>query len=595
MINAKPTWNDDILPFFTAPFWLPESHREAIAEHWQGCMVNYGVDLQHYNDVKQQSVTIYNHLASKSMPLTSDERQFWPIDALETFRHWVNQGWRLDQSTAFDHSDRIATPSGYQPHLLVRKDIRSLSDIELNRYRAALDDIMQVSNADASSPWQRFGYLHTNWCLHYQEAFAFWHRGYLMQLEQQIGMAIPYWDWMAIDASVDGSDQAGLPAAFLAETYQHPDSGEIRPNPLRYAAAKDGCSKACRGTDTSNIDCATVQRNPLFYTSGAKQQQQRQALYSMTAIFQQQVVDALKFEQFSQPQGAGHPWANIPNFEPPQPDAPYIYRDINFDGLYEQPHDNYHGWIGGDMADNAYTAFDPIFYSFHANIDRMLEVWLRNHPQAQFSAAVALRPFSGSRSETLEFSTPDLWRYTSIGQLAQDSRRIGYDFGPPVAEQFGGVLLPQQGIVKQRSREQANETGNTAWIVFDHVRCTQDSYTIDVFINQPITDDEDCHQHNPHYVGRFSRIGMGMVDQNNRCIRHGVCRYLNADHAINQLGLAPDSQVTISTRVKHLDSGLVLSQQEQQQLPGFTPLLVWGDPQATTVSSAPAPACCTNA
>jgi hypothetical protein len=42
----------------------------------------------------------------------------------------------------------------------------------------------------------------------------------------------------------------------------------------------------------------------------------------------------------------------------------------NFDGLYEQPHDNFHGWVGPDMADNAYTAFDPIFWSYHSNIDR---------------------------------------------------------------------------------------------------------------------------------------------------------------------------------------------------------------------------------
>ena len=60
----------------------------------------------------------------------------------------------------------------------------------------------------------------------------------------------------------------------------------------------------------------------------------------MVRIFQNQVVRALNWNVFSQPQGSpGYPWANILVFNPPQPDSLYPNRE-DFDGLYEQPHFN---------------------------------------------------------------------------------------------------------------------------------------------------------------------------------------------------------------------------------------------------------------
>ena len=51
-----------------------------------------------------------------------------------------------------------------------------------------------------------------------------------------------------------------------------------------------------------------------------------------------------------------------------------LYR-TTFDGPFEQAHDNYHGWVGrfpGDIANNTYTAFDPISYFYHAKIEIMV-------------------------------------------------------------------------------------------------------------------------------------------------------------------------------------------------------------------------------
>ena len=615
MIVAKPTWNSDVKNLFVAPYWIAPNERDAVARGWIGCMRGYFIDLDQVDSVKEWSVTIYNHLASRSMPLTTDQTQFWPIDALETFRLWANQGWRVDQTSPFDPADRIPPPDLPQKVKRIRADIRSLSQDELDAYRAKLDDIMQIGNPDRGAPWQIFAYIHTNWCLHYQEAFALWHRAYLLYLEELIDFAIPYWDWMAQDASVDGSPEAGLPQAFLDEAYIHPGTGKKRPNPLRYAAAKDGNSKLCAIGKMSGPDCKYVQRNPLFYTSGDTDRAERTKFYAMARIFQQQVVDALEFETFSTPQGVpGYPWANIPAFHPPQPDNLYPYRDVNFDGLYEQPHDNYHGWLGPDMGDNAYTAFDPLFLSYHANIDRMLEVWIRNHPGAQFTTQTPLQPFLGAGATDVSYSSADHWRYTSIGEMAQDSRRIGYDYGEPLAKQFTGDAARKKSPTAVKAKpskpgKMAKEAGVSAdpfvatraeakimddgpWVVFDDVRCTHDSYLIDVFINQADATPNDATSCNMHYVGRFSRIGMGLVDDKGRCVTQGVSRVLNAGPTIYSLDLRPEDKPQISLVVTHLDTGRVVTADEYKALPGFIPQLVWGDPRQPIIGQMAPRGCC---
>lgn len=605
MIVSQPVWDEDIQTLFAAPYWLPPSERGKIAGQWRGCMRGYEISLDDFASVQTWSETIYNHLVSRSMPLTDDHRQFWPFDALETFRLWVNQGWRRTASDPFNKADRIPKPAIPPSSPYLRRDIASMRPSEIDDFRARLDDIMQIGDPSAASPWQRWAYVHTNWCLHYQEAFAFWHRGYLMYLEELLGCPIPYWDWMAEDASKEGSPQAGLPQCFLDETYVHPGTGEMRRNPLRYAAAKDGCSKLCLRGTPDGVDCAFVQRNPLFYTTGDDHRAERAALFAMAEIFQQQVVDALRFDSFSVPQGSpGFPWANIPAFTPPQPDDLYPYRDKNFDGAYEQPHDNYHGWIGPDMADNAYTAFDPIFICYHANIDRMLEEWIRAHPTAQYTSGVALRPFVGPKACAIDEATPDVWRYTTLGDLAQDSRHLGYDYGRPEAAQFKGrapVARGAEGAPGTGSAAQpatrggdnvvdlARHTAPEAWVIFDGVRCTHDSYVIDAFLGGQAG---EASPRNPAYVGRFSRIGMGIEDDKGRCIRHGVSRALDATRAAQALGLTRGADPGLALRVTHLGTGEELSADAYHALPGFAPTFHWGDLRFAPIDRATPEPCC---
>ena len=415
-----------------------------------------------------------------------------------------------------------------------------------------------------------------------------WHRAALLHLERQMGIPIPYWNVMAEDAHRDGSPSAGLPGPFRDDTYVHPGTGQTRPNPLRYAAPKDGCSKACAMSPAPDREpeeiCRWVQRDPVFYTEGDHRRYDRERKFRMVRIFQQQVVDALKWPTFSQPQGhPGYPWANITVFNPPQPDALYPNR-TDFDGLLEQPHDNWHGWIGYDMADNAYTAFDPLFWSYHACIDRIFELWLRAHPAAMFTSGFPIQPFAGPEANRILLSDPHRYLYTRIGDMARDSRAIGYDYGEPVEPDFTGEpprtsMQPLPGAGSQRGSSGSvppAATSANAYVVFDGISCQHDSYTIDVFLDQHDPGETDADPQNPHYVGRLTRIGMGVADDKGRCIRHGVTRVLNATAAASRLGLRP-GQGSISQVVTDITRQAVVPREAYLGKKGFEGSLVWGE------------------
>ena len=212
---AVTTWEDTIRVYFTDPTWLPESERASIAAGWNAQMTKlFQLELTDYDIVRSWAVTIYYHLHSRSMPLTDDERQFFPDDVLETFRSWVNEGCRRSAADPIVHHQRIPPPRLRPVPLAVRKNILELSEAELLSYRLAVEGLGATTYPTSPDvPWQRIAYLHTDWCLHYQEAFLLWHRACLLYFESQLGLPVPYWNWMSPRIADDGDPAAGLPRA----------------------------------------------------------------------------------------------------------------------------------------------------------------------------------------------------------------------------------------------------------------------------------------------------------------------------------------------------------------------------------------------
>jgi tyrosinase len=236
----------------------------------------------------------------------------------------------------------------------------------------------------------------------------------------------------------------------------------------------------------------------------------------------------------------------------------------DFDGLYEQPHDNIHGWVGYDMADNAYTAFDPIFWSYHANIDRVFENWKREHPAATYTSNFPILPFMGSLANRVDFTDNRAYLRTTIGDMAKDSRSIGYDYEPPKIPDSSGTTF--------------NEWSDYLYIIFNDVKCTYDTYSIDVFVNQSNPQPKDAECGNLHFVGKMMRLGMGIKDDKGRCIKDGVTRVLDASYNAYYLTprITPDSDVEISLIVTDVRTGKILTPEEYNKLPGFKATYMWG-------------------
>ena len=80
--NKEPVWDPDIKTLFVQPPWLDPNEAQIVGADWIAKMTDFGIQLDHYDSVKQWSVTIYYHLHSRNMPLTTNEAHFFPPEAL---------------------------------------------------------------------------------------------------------------------------------------------------------------------------------------------------------------------------------------------------------------------------------------------------------------------------------------------------------------------------------------------------------------------------------------------------------------------------------------------------------------------------------
>ena len=151
---VHPNWTDDISKLFRAPYWLGGRDPS-----WIEMMKTYtGTDMSDYDTMKAKALEMYRHLQTRSMPLNQDATEFWPDVALEQLRTWMNNGCpQASDSTVVTVSDQAYVPPQPRAPLRVRKDLRSLTQDELNLYRSKLDDVLNPG--EMLSEWQELGNL----------------------------------------------------------------------------------------------------------------------------------------------------------------------------------------------------------------------------------------------------------------------------------------------------------------------------------------------------------------------------------------------------------------------------------------------------
>lgn len=227
-----------------------------------------------------------------------------------------------------DSTDLANESRQAQGDIKLRKSIWSLSEEELAALREAFRRAMDITD---SRGYLHFGSLHGQGdppqCEHRNQLFLPWHRAYLYVFELALqdlipGVTLPWWDW---------TRSPELPPAFADET-----DPEGNPNSLLSA--------------------------PIGLVGGVRPPGWP--------------------ERTTRDPSAEETW--MPGGElPAESNLAYVMAAVNYDDLtfrLEDVHNAVHVWVGGEMLDQRFAGFDPIFWSHHCMVDRLWALWQLKHP-----------------------------------------------------------------------------------------------------------------------------------------------------------------------------------------------------------------------
>ncbi|MGH8551692.1 MAG: tyrosinase family protein, partial [Methylococcales bacterium] len=347
--------------------------------------------------------------------------------------------------------------SGDRKGLRVRKEVSTLTPEELGRLREALSCMYQYNgywlDERSFDYWAR---IHTDSCQHGWEQFLPWHRLYLYFFEQTLQdydpfITLPYWSWTDY-------------AAINRDTYQteKPDQGVI---PDAYHCWLDDIAvehlKATGLYSEQQIArFEQLARSAVSYNSGLRLLSTVDVPYTLArdpksgeAVWADPVRAIYNELRRANPLWFPNRWPGVltsPTHYPTQVNLDQLLAinnwadfgggpeyDHHFGGL-EELHNGMHNFAGGInpyfdearkvgidspdpqnfenpqngwMTDNRVTAYDPIFWAHHSNVDRVWALWQELHPN--------------SNPEELDGSLPP-WSLTVRNSLS--IRKLGYEY-----------------------------------------------------------------------------------------------------------------------------------------------------------------------
>ncbi|KAF4637552.1 hypothetical protein G7Y89_g521 [Cudoniella acicularis] len=243
---------------------------------------------------------------------------------------------------------------------------------------------------DNQGGWQ--GY-----CTHTSILFAPWHRPYLALFEQTlygivqdiagqfptdtkaryqqaaITFRIPYWDWAANPPNGDGyfPNSVAAPTINVITPQSNGQTVQI-PNPLYSYNFAPLNPVAGDFPDAPQRSWPNTLRYPSSTTSAKAISQE------------QQVLDAMA-SQFASLQGNVNILMNDPNYKDFAAFSNHAWEtnDPSTFASLEDIHNSIHGDVGGNlghMSELDYSAFDPVFWLHHVNVDRLFAIWQALNP-----------------------------------------------------------------------------------------------------------------------------------------------------------------------------------------------------------------------
>lgn len=219
-------------------------------------------------------------------------------------------------------------PSRTAPPLRRRKSVYALSPSQLDALRRALDAVYKIGDNRGYGFHAGIHGEPAHFCRHHEPPsqiplFLPWHRAYLYVFERALrdqvrDASLPWWDWTSPSAH-----QSGIPRAY-----------------------------SIRRVDRKRNPLAAGPIAPLAQPGRAAPYTERNPGSPSDLPSASDVQTILRIRDFQR-----------------------------FSSRLQDYHDQVHGWVGGDMGNIGYAAFDPIFWAHHAMVDRIWALWqLENRP-----------------------------------------------------------------------------------------------------------------------------------------------------------------------------------------------------------------------
>jgi len=310
--------SDDTTTPITNPTWYGNI-RQMFNTQDVAHMSSQGLNLTSYDTVVASAGAIYGQVAAGTMP----PGQPWSQDMVQTFLNWMSNGYPKGSPTSDQVVRSLTALSAKRAATRLREDIDTLSPPQLDLLKKAFEGIIAKDPSDPNSYFVQAGY---HWlpaplyCLHHVPGYNPWHRAYLLSFENALrsvpgceAVTLPYWDITK-----------PFPEVLKAPPFD------------KYTLPQDIGQGFNQGYVTKRYSYPEIQQNLLTY--------------SVTDDLERALTktDWEDFHGF---------WSGAP------------YNTII------AAHDGGHGSIGPTMANQSVAAYDPVFWFFHANWDRLWWEW----------------------------------------------------------------------------------------------------------------------------------------------------------------------------------------------------------------------------
>lgn len=286
------------------------------------------IDLSNYQNVVDNAVSIYGQTSSGTMPPAPLPQ--WSANRVQTFLNWITDNCPLGTPEAVV-PQRLFAAAASAPR--IRKELSTLDADELATLTQAFEGMMA---RPASEPDSYFAIAGVHWypaidvnpafhCLHHENRFLAWHRYQLLRFEDAM-------------RSVPGCEDVTLPYWDMTTS---PPAMLFAP-PFATYTANGTVGHGYDPLVTDRYDAETIMANMTL------------------SRVPDQIAAALRQATWEQ-----------------------------FNRTLWGAHDNGHVACGTTMENQDISAFDPIFWFFHCDLDR---IWL------QWQRAVGATTLSGFKS-----------------------------------------------------------------------------------------------------------------------------------------------------------------------------------------------------